>query len=164
VLKTTPFRTEGELHTLVRLFAECSLPKEDWTHFAHLAVGLWHVETYGSEEALLRLRTGIQHLNESHGTVNSETNGYHETVTRVYVELLSEFNTRFKEVSLVDRITLLLRGPLADKALLLTFYSRSRLMSAEGRLRWVEPDLAPISFEAVPSGYAVYAFILNSTL
>ena len=33
--------------------------------------------------------------------------------------------------------------------LLLAFYSSSRLMSAEARLGWVRPDVAPIALEAV---------------
>lgn len=144
-----PLPTESELDCLVRRFGECSLPKREWTHIAHLAVGLWHVEHYGSEEALLRLRAGIKRLNESHGTVNSATSGYHETVTRAYVQLLSAFATRFKGLPLAQRLASLLDGPLSSRELLMTFYSRPRLMSAVARLGWVEPDVTPISLEAL---------------
>jgi hypothetical protein len=44
--------TGAELEDLVRRFAERSLPKAEWTHAAHLAVGLWHVSRYGRDEAL----------------------------------------------------------------------------------------------------------------
>ena len=81
--------TDAELENLVKRFAERSLPKPEWTHAAHLAVGLWHVSRYGRDDALARLRAGISRLNESHGTVNSATGGYHETVTRAYVQLLA---------------------------------------------------------------------------
>ena len=142
-------RTAAELDELVRRFDACSLPKDECTHAAHLAVGLWHVERYGEEEALPRLRRGIRHLNESHGTINSATSGYHETITRAYVALLSAFLARSKGASIAHRLASLLDGPLSSREVLLTFYSRPRLICAEARLIWVEPDLAPISLQAV---------------
>ena len=144
--------TELELNDLARRFSDASLPKQEWTHLAHLAVGLWHVERYGSEEALTKLRTGIRRLNDSHGTVNSPTSGYHETITRVYVVLLSAFAARFNDMSLTARLASLLNGPLSDRALLFKFYSRDRLMSPEARLNWVDPDIAPLSLDAAIQG------------
>ena len=41
--------TDAELEDLVRRFAERTLPKAEWTHAAHLAVGLWHVSRYGRD-------------------------------------------------------------------------------------------------------------------
>jgi len=121
------------------------VPRGEWTHAAHLAVGLWHVDRYGAGEALVRLRDGIRRLNESHGTVNSATSGYHETVTRAYVELIAVFcATCPAGLPLSDRVALLLGSPLADRAVLLRFYSRDRLMSGDARAHWVEPDLAPL--------------------
>jgi hypothetical protein len=136
--------TDTELDDLVMRFAECSLPKPEWTHAAHLAVGLWHVSRYGRDEALARLRLGISRLNESHGTINSPTGGYHETVTRAYVQLLVAFAARHPGMTDADRVTALLAGPLADKQALQRFYSRRRLDSVEARLGWAEPDLAPL--------------------
>jgi hypothetical protein len=39
----------------------------------------------------------------------------------------------------------LLAGPLTARDVLLTFYSRDRLMSATARLEWLEPDLSPLN-------------------
>jgi hypothetical protein len=136
--------TGAELEELVRRFAECSLPKAEWTHAAHLAVGLWHVSRYGRDEALARLRGSISRLNESHGTINSATGGYHETVTRAYVQLLAAFAARHEAMTDAQRVTTLLADPLADKQALLRFYSRQRLESSTARLGWAEPDLEPL--------------------
>lgn len=84
---------ETELEILARKFAECSLPKEDWTHAAHLSVGLWHVEKYGAEEALRRLRIGIRKLNQSYGGANSSTSGYHESISRLRDTALNVLET-----------------------------------------------------------------------
>jgi hypothetical protein len=136
--------TDAELDHLVQRFRECTLPKPEWTHATHLAVGLWHVSRYGRDGALARLRAGITRLNESHGTVNSATGGYHETVTRAYVQLLAAFAANHADKTSAERVTALFADPLADKQALLRFYSRLILESGEARLGWAEPDLAPL--------------------
>jgi len=135
--------TDSELEVLVRRFGDCTLPKPEWTHAAHLAVGLWHVCSFGRDDALPRLRAGISRLNESHGTANTATGGYHETVTRAYVELLAEFAARHADEPVAARVVALLADPLSDRKALLRFYSRGRLDSVEARLGWAEPDVAP---------------------
>jgi hypothetical protein len=109
-------------------------------------VGLWHVHRYGAEHALVRLRKGICVLNESHGGVNSATNGYHETITAVYVQLLARYlESSATEMPLDMRAFHLLASRLAAKDVLFTFYSRERLMSTTARAGWLDPDVAPVS-------------------
>lgn len=116
----------------------------------HLVVGTWHVHRYGPEEALARLRTGIRRLNESHGTVNSATSGYHETVTRAYVQLLSEFVAGCPaEMPLREIVAAVIDSAVAERDVLFRFYSRERLMSALARSEWVEPEAAPLQLAAV---------------
>jgi hypothetical protein len=52
-------------------------------------------------------------------------------------------------VPVAERVARLLAGDLTDRGVLLKFYSRPRLESAEARLGWVEPDLAPLALDAV---------------
>ena len=141
--------TAAELDELVRRFEACNVPRSEWTHAAHLAVGLWHVCRYGPEAALAELRRAIRRLNESNGVVNSATSGYHETITSAYVQLLTAFADRHADASIADRVARLLSGGLAERSALLAFYSRGRLESTEARLAWVEPDLAPLALDAV---------------
>jgi len=97
-----------------------------------------------------RLRVGIRRLNESHGTPNSDAGGYHETITRAYVQLLSQYDASCPaEMSLGERVTRLLRSPLADRGALYSFYSRETLTSVEARVRWVEPDMHPLGWGAI---------------
>jgi len=142
-------------------FEACAIPAKAWTHAAHLSVGLWHVERYGRDGALVRLRTGIRRLNESHGSVNSATAGYHETITAAYVELLAQYlECREDGESLSAAIARLLGGPLAARDALLAFYSGERLMSVEARAAWVEPDVARLNLSAVRS--SVRAVVLET--
>jgi hypothetical protein len=130
---------------LARRFTDRSLPQTEWTHAAHLAVGLWHVRTFGPAEALQRLRSGIRQLNETHGVANTREGGYHETITRAYVTLLEQFLSRYSnDTALGPILAGLLSSPLAHRDALLAFYSRDYLFGATARLAWAEPDLSPL--------------------
>jgi adenylate kinase family enzyme len=131
-------------------FEACAIPVKEWTHAAHLTVGLWHVHRYGAADALVRLRNGIRRLNESHGSVNSATGGYHETITAVYVQLLAQYlESIYADMPLGMRALHLLASPLAAKDALLAFYSRDRLMSSTARAGWIDPDLGPVALTHV---------------
>lgn len=137
----------SELESLVTRFHARTLPKSEWTHLAHLAVGTWQVQSEGPERAMDTLRTAIRALNDAHGTANSDTGGYHETITQAYVILIAEFLRCPGEDDLAARISTLLASPLAARDALLTYYSKARLFSVEARREWVEPDLAPLSID-----------------
>jgi len=139
-----PWPTSDELGDLVARFRARTLPKPEWTHLAHLAVGTWHVHAHGPEEALPLLRTGITRLNEAHGTVNDDNSGYHETITRAYVCLLSDFIRTHPGMAGADCVQAVLASPLAGKAALLRYYSKESLLSVSARRGWVEPDLEPL--------------------
>ena len=131
-------------------FEACTIPAAEWTHEAHLIVGLWHIDRYGADEALVRLRSGIRRLNESHGGVNSATDGYHETITAAYVQLLTQYLAICPDdLPLGDRVARFLASPLAAKRALSGFYSTERLLSTTARAGWVEPDRAPLDAATV---------------
>lgn len=141
--------TPAVLDDLAQRFTALTLPKPEWTHAGHLAVGLWHASRYRRDGALAKLRAGIRRLNESHGVANTATGGYHETVTRAYAELLAAFAERHADLTPAACFEQLLAGPLASRKALLKLYTRERLESTEARLGWVEPDLAPLALDAV---------------
>ena len=137
--------SDAQLDDFVFRFLNRTLPKSEWTHAAHLSVGAWHVHRYGVEEAVSRLRQGIRALNESHGTANTDSGGYHETITRAYAHLIAEFLDGHPESStLVQQVGALLASPLAHKDALLQYYSKDRLMSPAARREWNRPDLKPL--------------------
>lgn len=141
--------TREALDQLAADFLAGSLPREQWTHNAHLTVGAWHVHRFGVDEAITRLRVGIRTLNERHGTPNTTTSGYHETITVAYALLIEEFLSTFQpSLPLERRVDDLLSGPLAERSYLLTFWSRALLMSETARAAWVAPDLAPLACPA----------------
>ncbi len=134
--------TTADVDELAARFRARTIPHEEWTHTAHLIVGAWHVHRYGPADALTRLRAGIRALNDVHGTPNSPTRGYHETITRAYVMLLARsLDEAPPETSLGDRVTRILAGPLAATDVLFAYYSRNRLLSSTARAEWVAPDI-----------------------
>jgi hypothetical protein len=143
-LEAKTFRTTGEMLELVRRFEDCTLPREEWTHAAHLTVALWHLLQFDWPEALARVRRGIKRYNAAHGIVTTPTGGYHETLTifwlrtvRAYLE--AERNEARALVHLANEL-----AATADKGLPLRHYTRERLFSPEARATWVEPDLEPL--------------------
>jgi hypothetical protein len=107
------------------------------------------VHEHGVHDALAMLRSGIRRLNDHHGTPNSPSSGYHETITIAYVRLIAAFLSSFDEnLPLERRVEALVAGPLAERSVLFGFWSRDWLMSARARSEWVPPDLARL---AVPT-------------
>jgi hypothetical protein len=126
-------------------FEAAAIAKSDWTHAAHLTTGAWHVARFGPQQALARLRAGIRALNDAHGTINSDTGGYHETITGAYVRLIAAFLRARPAGEEIDAgVAALLASPLAARDALMRHYSRERLFSVAARRGWVEPDLEPL--------------------
>lgn len=132
------------LDELARRFRDRTLPKEAFTHEAHLRVGLWHVLEFGEAAALEELRRCIRAFNEAHGGVNSDSAGYHETITRFYVWRIARFAEAAGERDAPDLLADRLLAECGDRRLPLRHWSEARLMSREARQGWVAPDLAPL--------------------
>jgi len=69
----------------IRRFEAGTLTKKEWTHEAHLKMAAWYVFNYPPIEAGVRIRVGIRHLNECLGGKNTESAGYHETLTEFWI-------------------------------------------------------------------------------
>ena len=136
--------SEEQWQEFVLAFESGTLPKEAWTHQAHFIVGLWFVLKHSSNEALDLLRNKIRSYNEATGGHNSDTSGYHETLTRLYVVGISDFINQQSRTG-VELLAALLAAPITKKSWPLQFYSRERLMSVEARRTWITPDLAPLA-------------------
>ncbi len=122
-----------------------SLPRADWTHEAHLGACLWLQRERADIDLPARLPAIIATYNEAVGGVNSDTGGYHETITQAYIRLvagyLAEADTDRPLHVLVND---LLISPQGHREALLAHYSRDRLFSVAARKGWVEPDLRPL--------------------
>jgi hypothetical protein len=133
------------LDELLERFEAAGVAKPEWTHETHLRVGAILVHRVGPEGALARLRTGIRRLNDAHGTVNSGTSGYHETITAAYVRFIAQFLSSCpREMTIDARVDELVVSTLGQRDFLLCFWSPGLLLSERARAEWVDPDLAPL--------------------
>jgi hypothetical protein len=140
----TPYRTFAEIEGLVSAFESCRLPRERWTHRAHLTVALWYLMRHEIEEATAITRRNIQNYNHAHNILTTRTSGYHETITLFFIRVVNGYLSRVRgDCSIVALFNEMIAA-CGDKNLPLRFYSKERLMSGDARRRWVEPDLKPL--------------------
>ena len=122
-----------------------TLGRLDWTHEAHLAACLYILLERPDIVAERDLPDIIRGFNESVGGVNDETQGYHETITQVYIRAARGFLARTNAgLPLAEKVNALLLAEEGRRDWPLRFYSSERLFSPEARLGWVEPDLAAL--------------------
>src|SRR5436305_12826641 len=119
------------------------LPKVECTHEAHLSTCAWLILERPDILPERDLPDLIRRYNESVGGVNDATQGYHETITRIFVRAVRGHLATSEGLPLNGRINALLSAPEGRRDWPLRFYSRERLFSPKARLGWIEPDLAP---------------------
>jgi hypothetical protein len=139
--ETATYRATGEILEVVRGFEARMLPRDAWTHAAHLTVALWYVLQFDWPDAVARVRRGIKRYNEAHGILATPSGGYHETLTIFWLRVVrsfleSDLNEGRSLVALANDLV-----ASAGSDLPLTFYTRELLFSPEARAGWVEPDL-----------------------
>ncbi|MDI3322219.1 hypothetical protein [Pinibacter soli] len=134
------YSSEQEIQHLVEQFNNKTLPKSEWTHAAHLTVGLWHVHNFALDEAICRMRSRIISYNLAIGTENTGDSGYHETLTIFWLTVLNHFLKLQEGKSLLTLCNELLDSKLAVNSLPFFFYDRERILSTNARARFQEPN------------------------
>jgi hypothetical protein len=125
-------------------FLACALPKPEWTHEAHISTTSWIILERPDILPERDLPNLIRRYNESVGGVNSDTEGYHETITQVFIRTLRLSLAKTEGQGLSARVNAVLSAPEGRRDWPLRFYTPERLFSVEARLGWVEPDLAAL--------------------
>ena len=121
----------------------CTLPREEWTHEAHLAATTYFLLKHPEIDLDIELRRIISRYNDSVGTLNSDSSGYHDTLTRAYlrgIRLFLEEADAGRPIRML--VNDLLMSPMGRRDWPFRFWSKERLMSVAARRGWVEPDLA----------------------
>ena len=139
--RTPCLDTIQDVEAFIAEFEGRTLAKSRWTHQAHLVVGLWYLSRYSPDEATDIVRERITSYNETVGTANTDTSGYHETLTRFFLRGIAAHIAAHLNLPLPESLAALLASPLGDKNWPLRYYSRERLFSAPARHQWLEPNL-----------------------
>lgn len=139
-----PFASAAAIRHVGEGLLARTLPKAEWTHEAHLAACTWLLLERPDVDPETQLPDIIRSYNVAVGGVNDDTQGYHETLTQLYIRGVRQHLAAHGEGDLLDTVNALLAGPKAQRSWPLEHYSRELLFSVSARRGWVEPDLAPI--------------------
>jgi hypothetical protein len=143
--ETRLFADDAAIRRLGEGLLACALERAEWTHEAHIASCCWLLVERPDILPERDLPDIIRRFNESVGGVNSDTEGYHETITQCFIRGVRGFLARTDTaLSLVEKVNALLQAPEGRREWPLRFYSRERLFSKEARLGWAEPDEAAL--------------------
>jgi hypothetical protein len=136
------FASGEEIRHIGEGLIAATLTRAEWTHEAHLAACLYILAERPEIVPERDLPGIIRRFNESVGGVNSDTEGYHETITQVYIRAVRGFLARTDPgLPLVEKVNALLKAEEGRRDWPLRFYSAELLFSREARLGRVEPDL-----------------------
>lgn len=137
------YATEESIRALTQGLLDTRWPENDWKHREHciatLGLILFHPELQLDQE----LPGIIQRYNVAHGGKNTDTSGYHHTMTLLYLHAIRHFLHELPpSTPPADAARALLQSPIGNKEYPLRYYSRERLLSKEARCTWMDPDRA----------------------
>jgi hypothetical protein len=123
-------------------FRAHAIAHNEWTHRAHVRAAYLHLCEMPFAQAMDAMRDGIKKLNASHGLVETPERGYHETLTRAWLTVISA-TIRSRGRAEGFEAFAAEHPHLLSRTLLRVFYSPSG-MPPESRYSFVAPDLAPL--------------------
>lgn len=139
------FTSDAEIEGIGEGLLARTLPRADWTHEAHLAATTYLLVRRPEIDLDAELPDIIRGYNASVGGVNDDTQGYHDTITRVFLHGVRLFlGEADGEEPLRELVNQLLLSPTGKRDWPLRYYSRGLLFSVAARRGWVDPDLAEL--------------------
>ncbi len=139
------FESDAEIVRIGEGLLARTLPRPDWTHEAHLAATTYLLTRRPEVDIDRELPGIIRSYNESVGGVNSDSEGYHETITRVFLHGVRLFLAEADLTEpLHELVNELLLSPMGRRDWPLRFYTPERLFSVEARRKFIPPDLAAL--------------------
>jgi hypothetical protein len=134
------FSSDAEIEHIGKGLLARTLPRAEWTHEAHLAATTYLLLRHAEIDLDQALPGLIRSYNESVGGVNSDSEGYHETITRVFLRgvrlFLEEADNGEPIHELVNELLL---SPMGRRDGPFRFTSRELILSDQARRRIVDP-------------------------
>lgn len=139
------FDSDAAIEKTARALIDKTLPKPEWTHAAHFASACWLLR-HPQIDAMREMPAIIRAYNEATGVANTDTSGYHETITLASLRAARAWLILRASMPLHEAVHGLLASELGKSDWLLSYWSRDRLFCAGARRSWIEPDLKPFPF------------------
>ena len=129
--------TDTDIAAVARGVLDCSLPKPQWTHEAHFAAALWLLRQGGD----FNMATIIPAYNDATATPNTDTSGYHHSITLASLAAARAALAARPDAALSIVLADIMAGPCGRSDWLLAFWRRETLFSVAARRHWVTPDV-----------------------
>jgi hypothetical protein len=141
----TRFTCDSQIDRIGRGLLERSLPKCEWTHAGHFAAAFWLLRRseLNAERDLPGL---IRAYNEATGVPNTDSGGYHETITMASLRAARFWLEARPEAPLHAALNELLASEYGRSDWLFAYWSKPLLFSVGARRAWVAPDLKALPF------------------
>lgn len=141
------FKLDAEVEQIGLCLMDRTLPKAKWTHAAHLASAAWIVAARPDLDPARDMPGIIRAYNEATGVPNSDTRGYHDTITQASLRAVRSYLAGLPPgTPLHMACNGLLASPYGDKHWPFQHWTDAVLFSPAARRAWVEPDIAPLPF------------------
>lgn len=145
--------TETDIERIAAGVLDLTHPYAEWTHAAHFASALWLLRHPDVLIARGGMEQVIRRYNEAVGVPNTETRGYHATITEASLRASAGLlNDAGADAPLAQVLAALLASPLGQSRWLLAYWSEPRLMSVEARRGWIDPDLVSLPYPPLARG------------
>ena len=141
------FATIRDLTEHTDRLLDFSLPKSRSTHAGHLAAAYDLLNRYSEDHLIEIMPNIIRKYNDATQTPNTDSDGYHHTITLFYIRAIAHFKRELPApISNLDGCHRLITSSYGQKDFMLRFYSEDCLFSPTARPSWVAPDLASPAF------------------
>lgn len=144
IMDTDMYTSDIEIEHIALGVIRRTLPKPEWTHAAHFAAAAWLIRSadYDAESDMPGL---IRRYNTAYGVPNTDSEGYHETITLASIHMAHLIMSRLADTMPVyEAVNLMLMQGFNRSDWILKHWSRPVLFSPEARRHWVAPDLLPL--------------------
>ena len=137
--------TDLDIESIAHGVMERTLPKAAWTHEAHFAAAIWMIAQHG-DEAFALMPGLIRAYNEATDTPNTDTGGYHETITQASLRAARAVLREREGATLSAALGELMRREFGKSGWLMAYWRKETLFSVAARRTWVEPDVQAMPF------------------
>ena len=143
----TELDTDEKIESLAHSALEAALPRAEWTHAAHFALALWVLRYRAELGTPEEFREIILRLNGFHGTPNTDSEGYHHTITIASLSAARHIlSADGADEPLASVLGALINSEYGRADWILAYWSRELLFSVDARRGWVAPDLRELPF------------------
>jgi hypothetical protein len=140
-----PFASDAEVAALTAGFLARTLPAKAWTNDAHWAVAVDLTMNHPDFDGPRDMPGAISTYNVASGNENTDTAGYHETITQASLVMVRHaLKTGRPGRATHEVVNDLMASPLGRTDWLLAHWSKDVLMSVTARRAYVPPDIKPL--------------------